>query len=164
MPSLPDVGPVEHVRDEDVLHPVVRLAPGVVHRRARPGHDERVAGVPREQPVPLDQLHVAGVDALRGRLLEEDHRPLAVLAEGVGVDEGEGRDRDDDADLEAALGPQRVRLPPGDREQGLAALRQDPFQLDVDRGIAEARRELERMDAPRVDDAVDVYKQLINSW
>ena len=155
-PAVADILAVVHVGDHDVAHAVVGLPLRLPHRRAHAAHDQHHARRAGHQPLAVHLFHVLDVDALACRGLEEDDRVLRARLEAFRIRERERRHDDAHADLEAAARSQPRELAAGEPVQQLAHRREHALLLDADRGIAEARGELERIDAVGVDDAVDV--------
>ena len=79
-PSFANVGAVKHVENQNILDPIVGLAPPFVHRRTGAG-DQAIAGIAREASVFVDQLHLAGMHPLLHLFLEKDYRGLAIFSE-----------------------------------------------------------------------------------
>ena len=118
--------------------------------------DQHDARSPGDEPFAVHQLHVLQVEALARLGLEQDHRVLAGGLEALGVGVRKRRHHDAHADLVAGASAQSRQRAGREAVQQLAHRRQQALLLDANGRVAEARRELERVDAVRVNDAVDV--------
>src|SRR5579862_2998918 len=155
-PALADVVAIVHVGNHDIADSRIRLGLGLTHRLTHSAHDEHDTGGARHVPLAVHLLHILDVNLFRDTLLEQDRRVLGNRQERRVVIEGKGRYDDAYADLKAALDLElRIRAG-GQITQELPDRGRHAFLLDADGRIAEACRELERIDAVPVHDAVEV--------
>src|SRR3989338_4218239 len=111
-PAVADVFPVIHVRDADVVDPVVNLRPRLLHCLAGANNYQYDSRIARDNPFMVDKLHVLYVDALKLRFPEQNHGVLRVCAESFRVIERERRHNNPYPNLKAApcLEPEAVPI------------------------------------------------------
>src|SRR5437879_1098532 len=95
-------------------------------------------------PIPVHILHLAKVNPVQSRLLEQNRCVFRVLLEGLLVLEREGRDSDHDADLVALLRFELSLLPLCQVAQEGSPITRDSLHLDAYRWVAEPRSPFER--------------------
>ena len=147
--------PCNTCKESSRSDPVVGLALRLLHGRAAAADDERDPRGAGHAPLAAHLLHLFDVDAVAVRGLEQDDRVLrGAFERGLVAVEGAAPPR---ARRSGSRCARTSLIFPSLNLWNSSPIRgEQALLLDADRGIAEARGELERIDAVRVDDAVHV--------
>src|SRR5262249_355191 len=155
-PPVANVRAVIHVGNQDVANARIDLRLCLLHGGAGAYYDENDTGRAGNKPLSIHFLYVFYVHALNAGLFENDSGIFGKRFESTVVVKRERRNGDTHADLEAAARAPLRFLPAGQLPKQIADWRQHTFLLNADGRIAEARSELQRIDAVVVYDAVEV--------
>src|SRR4029077_4563923 len=128
----------------------------LLHRLSESADHQYHAGSPGHVPLSVHLHHVLDVHFFGDGFLEEDRRMLRYGEERGVIVEWERGNNDAHADLEAALHFQLWVHACRQIREELANGRSHALLLDADGRIAEARRELKRIDAVAVHNAVEI--------
>src|ERR1035438_10278918 len=155
-PAVADVRTVVHVGDENVLDPRINLSLRLLHRLPGADYREDYARGASDKPLPIHLLYVFDVNLVRSSALKHDG---IIFREGFKsglVVKRKRRHDDAHSNLKTTTCPPLGVSAGRQFPEKIANGRQHAFLLDENCRIPESRRELQRINAIVVHDAVQV--------